>query len=67
MLNKITKIQTDYTYDVEYDNTGYTVVCEENLIEAYLEWSVFDEDGELVAETAPKLNNEIIAFIIQNT
>jgi hypothetical protein len=67
MLNKITKIQTDYTYDIEYDSRGYTVVCEENLIEAYMEWSVFDEDGELVAETAPKLSNEIIAFVIQNT
>ena len=67
MLNKITKIQTDYTYEIEYDGAEYTVICEENLIEGYMEWSVFDDGGELVAEVAPKLHDEIIAFMIQNT
>lgn len=67
MLNKITKVQTDHTYDIEYDRVGYTVVCEENLLQGYMEWSIFDEDGELVAEYAPKLHDEIIAFMIQNT
>lgn len=67
MLNKITKIQTDYTYEIEYDSIEYTVICEENLIEGYMEWSIFGEDGELVAEVAPKLHDEITVFMIQNT
>ena len=67
MENVITRIQADYTYEVEYKGAGYTVTCEENLVEGYMEWSVFDDDGELVEEFDPKLGDEIIAFMIENT
>lgn len=67
MKNKIAKVQTDHTYEVEYDSVGYTVISEENLIEGYMEWTVFDDDGELLIEIDPKLHDEIVAFMIQNT
>ena len=67
MENTITRVQTDYTYEVQYKGADYTVTCEENLIEGYMEWSVFDDDGELVEELDPKLGDEIIAFMIENT
>lgn len=67
MSTKITKIQTDHTYNVEYQGAEYTVTCEENLVEGYMEWSVFNDDGDLLEEFDPKLGDEIIAFMIENT
>jgi len=67
MENSISKIQTDYTYNVVYNDTEYTVTCEENLLEGYIEWSVFDEEGELLEEFNPELGDEIIEYIIKNS
>lgn len=67
MKNKITKIQTDITYNVVYDGEGYTIVQVEDLENGYLQWDVFDEDGNDLEETNEELRDEIISFIIQNT
>lgn len=66
MKNSISKIQTDHTYNVEYNGSEYAVTCEENLMEGYMEWSVFDEQGELLEEFDPELGDEIIEFVIKN-
>ncbi len=66
MENRLTKVQTDHTYNVEYNGEEYTVTCEENLMEGYIEWSVFDDSGELLEEFDPELGDEIIEFVIKN-
>lgn len=67
MKNKITKIQTDITYNVVYDGEGYTIVQVEDLENGYLQWDVFDEDGNDLDETDTELRDEIISFVVQNT
>ena len=67
MKNKITKIQTDITYNVVYDGEGYTIVQVEDLENGYLQWDVFDEDGNDLEETNEELRDEIISFVVQNT
>ena len=67
MKNKISKLQTDITYNVVYDGEGYTVVQIEDLENGYLQWDVFDEDGNDLDETNEELRDEIISFVVQNT
>ena len=67
MKNKIAKLQTDITYDVIYDGAGYTVIQVEDLENGYLQWDVFDEDGNDLEETNEELRDEIISFVVQNT
>ena len=67
MLSKITIVQTDRTYEVIYNGASYTVVSMENLQEGYLEWDIFDDDGENMEDIDHKLREEIIAFVIHNS
>lgn len=64
---KISQVQVDYTYEVEYKGHAYTVICIENLQEAYMEWSVYDDHGDDLEEVHVELANEIIKFMIENT
>ena len=66
MKNKITKIQTDYTYEVLYNGESYTVIQIEDLENGYLQWDIFDDDGTDLDEEDPDLREEIIAFVIKN-
>ena len=66
MKNKITKIQTDYTYEVVYNGDYYTVIQIEDLENGYLQWDIFDDIGSDLDETDPDLKEEIIAFVIKN-
>jgi hypothetical protein len=66
MKNKITKIQTDYTYEVLYNSESYTVIQIEDLENGYLQWDIFDNNGTDLDEEYPDLREEIIAFIIKN-
>jgi len=66
MKNKITKIQTDYTYEVLYNGESYTVIQIEDLENGYLQWDIFDDDGTDLDEEDSDLREEIIAFIIKN-
>jgi hypothetical protein len=67
MKNKILKLQTDITYNVVYDGAEYTVVQIEDLENGYLQWDIFDDDGNDLDETDPDLRDEIISFTIQHT
>ena len=66
MKNKITKIQTDYTYEVVYNDEHYTVVQIEDLENGYLQWDIFDDVGNDLDEEDPDLREEIIVFVIKN-
>ena len=66
MKSKITKIQTDYTYEVVYDGQSYTVIQIEDLENGYLQWDIFDDNGTDLDEEDPDLREEIIAFVIKN-
>ena len=62
--HRITKIQTDYTYEVIYDGQDYTVIQIEDLENAYLQWDVFDEFGNDLDDCDPDLRDEIISFVL---
>ena len=65
-MNIVEVIQTETTYEVSYEGYDYTVTSTENLQEGYLDWEVFDDNGNLVMEEDEGLHNEIVAFLIQN-
>ncbi len=63
---KIKKLQTEVTYEVLYEGVEYTVTSVENLDEGYLDWTVFDENLDDLAETNEKLNDSIIEAVMVN-
>lgn len=63
---KIKKLQTEVTYEVLYEGVEYTVTSVENLDEGYLDWTVFDENLDDVAEVDEKLNDTIIEAVMVN-
>jgi hypothetical protein len=67
MKNNITKIQTDYTYEVVYNDKHYTVIQIEDLENGYLQWDIFDDIGNDLDEEDPNLREEIIVFVVKNT
>jgi hypothetical protein len=67
MKNSVKKLQTEYLYDIIYNEEGYTVIQIENLDEGYLQWDVFDDLGFDIEQSKPKLREELIAFVLENT
>lgn len=65
-MNKIAIVQTEVTYEMHYDGSDYTVTSTENLEQGYLDWDVFDDDGNEVIDYSEGLHNEIVAFLIHN-
>ena len=53
-------------YEVCYKESSYTVTSIENLQQGYLDWDVFDDDGNEVLDYSEGLHNEIVAFLIHN-
>jgi len=54
-------IQTETTFDVEYNDQTYSVtMLEDSVSLGYTNYDVFDEDGEVVEG---KLEEEIIAYL----
>ena len=66
MKNKITRKQTEYTYEVIYAGNRYTVLQVESLEEGFIDWNVFDSFGNDLNELDQNLKEEIISFVIQN-
>ncbi len=66
-MNKIATVQVETTYEVQYEGSGYTVTSTENLEQGYLDWDVFDDEGNEVIDYSEGLHNEIVAFLIQNS
>ena len=57
---KVILVQTERTFEVQDDlGQGYTVTITEDLLNGYLEYDVFDDDGEEVED------DEKIASLIQ--
>jgi hypothetical protein len=65
-MDKVAIVQTETTYEVHYGGYDYTVTSTENLEQGYLDWDVFDEEGNEVIDYSEGLHNEIVAFLIQN-
>ena len=57
-------IQTETTYDVEYNGKTYSVTTlEDNVSLGYTQYEVYDEEGELVEGD---LEEEIINLLEEN-
>lgn len=65
-MDNISIVQTEITYEVNYDGCDYTVTSTENLGQGYLDWDVFDDEGNQVIDYSEGLHNEIVAYLIQN-
>ena len=57
-------IQTETTYDVEYNGKTYSVTTLEDSVSlGYTQYDVYDEEGELVEGD---LEREIITYLEEN-
>ena len=65
-MDNISIVQTEIMYEVCYKESSYTVTSIENLQQGYLDWDVFDDDGNEVLDYSEGLHNEIVAFLIHN-
>jgi hypothetical protein len=59
----VTLMQTETTFDVEYNGLSYTVTRLEDMSSGYISYDVFDEDGEIVDD---ELEDEIITYLEEN-
>jgi len=60
----VSMVQRETTYDVEYNDSVYTVTMLEDKISfGYTQYDVFDEDGDVVEG---KLKIEIINYLEEN-
>lgn len=60
----VTLIQTETTFDVEYNGQTYNVtMLEDSVSLGYTQYDVFDEEGELVEGD---LEEEIINYLEEN-
>ena len=60
----ISVVQRETTYDVEYNDSTYTVtIIEDKISLGYTQYDVFDDDGN---EVMGKLRIEIINYLEEN-
>lgn len=63
--NKLEKVQTETTWDVTYNNKGYTVIQMEDQNSNHYSWDIFNEQGNLIKKDTP-LTLSIIEYVIEN-
>jgi hypothetical protein len=57
-------IQTETTFDVEYNNQTYSVtILEDSLSLGYTQYDVFDENGDVIEDD---LEKEVITYLEEN-
>ena len=59
----VTLTQTETTYEVEYLEVSYSVTRLEDWNSGYIQYDVFDEEGELVDGD---LEKEVITYLEEN-
>jgi len=62
-VNKIEKVQSEITWDVEFEGETYTVIQMEDDNSGHYSWDIFGEDMD---EPKGKLKDRIIEFVINN-
>jgi hypothetical protein len=62
-MNKLTKMQVEITWDVEFEGNSYTAIQMEDENSGYYQWDIFGEDLD---EPNDELKIKIIKFIIDN-
>lgn len=66
MENKLTVIQTETMFNVDFNGQSYSVVLieDKNHESGFTSWEIYDDDAELVDDSY--IESQIIAFIIEN-
>jgi hypothetical protein len=62
-MNKLTKMQSEITWEIEFEGESYTAIQMEDDGSGYYSWDIFGEDME---EPKNALKTRIIEYIIEN-
>ena len=62
-MNKLTKMQAEITWEVEFEGNSYTAIQMEDDGSGYYSWDIFSEDLD---EPEDELKTRIIEYIIEN-
>ena len=62
-MDKLTRMQVETLWDVEFEGNYYTVVQMEDDNSGYYSWDIVDENAE---EPNDKIKSALIKFVINN-
>ena len=62
-MDKLTRMQVETLWDVEFEGNYYTVVQMEDDYSGYYSWDIVDENAE---EPNDKIKSALIKFVINN-
>ena len=60
----VTIMQTEVTFDVEFEESSYTVTRTEDFNSCYIDYVVFDEEGN---EVTGDLEDKILTYLEENS
>ena len=59
----VTTLQIETTFDIEYNEAGYTVTRLEDMNSGYISYEVYDDNGDLIDD---ELEDVVVTYLEEN-